>query len=1414
MNTQEKEILYAGIDIGSTTTKTVVVDARNGQIVHSGYRRHSAQQAASVIECLKELLKKFPGAEFFLALTGSGAKTLSDRLGLPYVQEVVANSIAIRKLYKDVNTAIELGGQDAKVLFFRKDTQSGQLEVADMRMNGSCAGGTGAFLDEVAAILRIPVEELNRTAAQGETVYDISGRCGVYAKTDIQPLLNQGVSKENLALSSLHAVAKQTIGGLAQGLDIRGPVLFEGGPMTFNPTLIQVFAQRLNLSEEEILVPEHPETIVAYGAALSLDSLFAQSRTPVDLNGLLKTMDGLHEAIQVENVGTTPLFFESAEEKEEFLRRHALPEQSFCPGRKKVDVQPASGPVRAYLGIDCGSTTTKFVLIDEDENLLDSFYASNAGEPLEVARKALWEMKEKWDASGTPLSILAVGTTGYGELLMERAFSAEYHVVETVAHARAAAKYVPDATFLLDIGGQDMKAIWLDRGVITNIVVNEACSSGCGSFLENFAATLHIPVEQIAESAFASDSPAALGSRCTVFMNSSIVTAQRSGRQPQDIMAGLCRSIIENVFTKVIRVSNLDSLGDKIVVQGGTFRNDAVLRALEQYLGREVVRAPYPGVMGAIGAAILAKENREKQLALGTEPKHTFIGLDAMQDFSYSQAEDSPCPFCGNHCKRTILHFSNGSFWVTNNRCERGEVIGDPKEASVIAAVKEKQKERERTPNLFKLRERLLFQDYPIFTNPADRNTVIGLPRVLAFWDTMPFWSTFFRSLGFTIRLSAPSSRTMYESGLSAVTSDTVCFPAKLVHGHLRNLAKQKVDRIFLPSIASVPSENASDTSQSMCAVVKGYPLVIRNSDDPQERFGIPFDMPMFHWRTQNDRDSQIAKYMAETFQISEADTKAAIHAGDEAMKSFHTALKDAGRKVMEDMKKEGTYAVVLAARSPELEYVQIVSFGCGHDAYLSDEIIRLMREISGKTPLVLKLDESDIQGPLRIRVRSFLETLSLRRERGEKEEVRELPEPYPVKFTTADKEKLVLVPNTSHAFSRIMAAAFAGQGLRTESLELGREEAIRYGKQYVHNDICFPAQMVIGEALAALKSGKYDTKNVAIGMGKYMGDCRLTHYSRLLRKALDDAGFPEVPILTNDDHDAHQLHPGFKMNLLTSMRIAYALPMIDAMESLLRKIRPYELEAGAADKAFEEGLNALCDCLEKSGIRGAKKGFAKAIELLKAVPYDRSEERPKVLIVGEYLLNFHPGANHDIEAYLGKNGLEIIEASMTDVIQKTYFSRGSQVREYKLDSNLMEKGWYAAMDVIFDLAHEATDKIASAHPLYEPPCRLPDLAKGSDPIIYHTFDTGEGILIPGEIIHHAKEGCRAFVILQPFGCLPNHVVGRGVTKRLKSLYPDAQILTLDYDPDISFANIENRLQMLIMNVKQAAEGKNLKRSS
>ncbi|MCC8067179.1 MAG: 2-hydroxyacyl-CoA dehydratase, partial [Clostridiales bacterium] len=393
-------------------------------------------------------------------------------------------------------------------------------------------------------------------------------------------------------------------------------------------------------------------------------------------------------------------------------------------------------------------------------------------------------------------------------------------------------------------------------------------------------------------------------------------------------------------------------------------------------------------------------------------------------------------------------------------------------------------------------------------------------------------------------------------------------------------------------------------------------------------------------------------------------------------------------------------------------------------------------------------------------------------------------------------------VPIHSHAIRRLMAAARGCQHMRTEAMEIGREEAIRLGKQYVHNDICFPAQIVIGEALATLKSGKYDDKDVAIAMAKYIGDCRLTHYTALLRKALDDAGYSHVPILTNDDTDYHNIHPGYRISLLASIKIAFCLPMIDELEELLRKIRPYEKVPGSANQAFEAAMDELIGGLEKRGLNGARHGFKKAIAIMKDIDYDRSRPKPRVLIVGEYLLNFHPGANHDIEDYLEKNGFEIIEARMTDVIQKTYFYQDSQNKEYHLDKPVTEKAWPATVDMVFNLAHNVTDSIAKEHPLYERACRLPELVKASDPIIHHTFDAGEGVLIPGEILHHAQKGCRAFVILQPFGCLPNHVVGRGISKKLKELYPDAQILPLDYDPDVSFANIENRLQMLIMNAK------------
>ena len=1450
------ERLTLGLDVGSTTVKAVLTDRVTGRTLFRRYQRHHAEQRRTLCSLLDAICAKFAGRPMRIAVCGSGGRPLADQMGVCYVQEVVANGAAVRALYPAARTAVELGGQDAKVIFFRQE-EDGTLTTSDMRMNGSCAGGTGAFIDEIAALLRVPSDQFEALAAQGRQVYSISGRCGVFAKTDIQTLLNQGASRADIALSAFHAIAKQTIGGLAQGLEMTPPVIFEGGPLTYNPTLVQVFAQRLGLSQDQIIRPDNADTIVALGAALAMEELYplpVGRAAPITPEEALERLSAAPPAAEQH---TAERYFATDAERQEWQASHTLPELA-APQVKAGDT------LRVYIGVDAGSTTGKLVLLDENEQVVDRFYANNRGDPIEVIRHGLQQLHRKYALQGVTLEVLGLGTTGYGEVMLSKAFGGDYHTVETVAHAAAACHYVPDVTFLLDIGGQDMKAIWIQDGVVTNMLLNEACSSGCGSFLEEFAASLGIPVDGIADAAFRASTPAELGSRCTVFMNSSIITEQKNGRTPDDIMAGLCRSIIKNVFTKVVRIPNTDVLGSRIVVQGGTFKNDAVLRALEQYLGRTVTRAPYPGEMGAIGAALLTKRQAE---ASGFPASH-FIGFEALDAFTYTQSQNEPCPFCQNHCSRTVIRFPGGESFVTGNRCERGEILGDPKDKAVQDKVRQANQSMQRIPNLFAVREKLLFADYDAPILAPDRGVTIGIPRVLSFWETMPFWNAFWRSLGFRIQLSGKSTRPMYEEGLSAVTSDTVCFPAKLVHGHLRDLAKKKVDRIFMPTITTVQPEGTASTSESMCAVVKGYPIVIRNSDDPQRRWGIPFDAPLFHWHRHADRDRQLADYMAAAFGISRELTGRAIAAGDAAQASFSAQLKAAGQAVLHHCHQENRYAVVLASRPyqndelvnhalPELfvslgipvltndslpdvnkvdlsrsrldivnnyharmlasavlaaqdeclEYVQIVSFGCGHDAYLSDEITRMMHEISGKSPLILKLDESDAQGSLRIRVRSFVETAAIRRARGIRHPVHQLPDPYPVKFTRQDKkDRVVLVPNTSHAFCRVMSAAFATQRLRAVPLAVGREEAIRLGKQYVHNDICFPAQIVIGEALAALRSGQYDNSEVAVAMAKYIGDCRLTHYSALLRKALDDAGYADVPILTNDDKDSHNMHPGFKMNLVSSVNLAFSLPMIDVMEELLRKIRPYEKVPGAADRAFEAGMDAIVDGMTRRGIPGLKKGFEQAIRLMKEVEYDRSRPRPTVLIVGEYLLNFHPGANHDIEKYLESNGFEIIEARMTDVIRKTYFYMDSQIKEYRISKPLGEKLWYRTADEVFNAAHALTDSIAKQHPLYHGAARMQDIVRASDPIIHHTFDAGEGVLIPAEILHHAKEGCRNFIILQPFGCLPNHVVGRGVAKRLKEMYPDAQILPLDYDPDVSFANLENRLQMLIMTEKARSQ--------
>ena len=1356
----------------------------------------------------------------------------------------MANAAAVRALYPQVRTAVELGGQDAKVIFFQYDEAAGKLQASDMRMNGSCAGGTGAFIDEIAALLNVPADAFEQLAARGKTVYSISGRCGVFAKTDIQPLLIQGAERADIALSTFHAIAKQTIGGLSQGLELTAPIIFEGGPLTFNPTLVRVFAERLGLAEGDIVRPEHPETIVARGTAIAVDELYPDGDDALTLTEALERLDRAPARVE-SAAGAGRPFFAGDGERDAFLRRHR------AELRTPVDATDRK-VLRGYIGIDSGSTTSKFVFMDEEERVTDTFYANNQGEPLKVVRQGLLALAEKYEKLGIPIQVLGLGTTGYGEQMLSAAFHADYHTVETVAHARGCRRFFPDATFLLDIGGQDMKAIWLKDGVVTNIMLNEACSSGCGSFLENFASTLGLPVDRVAEAAFRSQAPAELGSRCTVFMNSTIINEQRNGKRPDDLMAGLCRSIIENVFTKVVRIANVAELGDRVVVQGGTFRNFAVLRALEEYLGREVTLAPFPGEMGALGAALAVKQEVEAH-GYANGRCSAFIGFDAVRDFTYTRESGVLCPHCANHCSRTILRFPDGGSYVTGNRCDRGAVMAE--EAAPV-------QKAEAVPDLFRLRQQLLFKQYPVTPVREAQRETVGLPRVLEFWDSMPFWSTFFRALGYPVKLSHPSSRKQYESGLQYVASDTICFPAKLVHGHVLDLSKQGADRIFLPYILHMPTENKGEKSPYVCPVIMGYSMVVRNFQSPEDHFPVSFETPVFHWFTEQDRRRQICRYAAEHCGATREQAEEAYRQGAAAISSFRRTLTEAGEAVIAETEKAGGFAVVLAGRPYHtdplinhdlsrmftrrgipvltvdslpgleaadlrksrveitndfharmlsgamvtaekacLEYVQIVSFGCGHDAILSDEIIRLLGEGGGKPPLILKVDESQAAGSLGIRVQSFIETVQLRRSAQTERAACRLPEPYAVKYRKEDKRlRTVLVPNISAPVSTLLTALMDREGIRAVALPVGGVEQIRVGKKYTHNDICFPCQMVVGELIDALRKGNYPEGSVAVGMAKLSCDCRMANYTPILRKALDSAGFANVPILTTDPGDTKGIHPGVSMLGARSVLLAaWAFSMLDILEELVRKIRPYERTPGETDRVFSDCVEDIAGGV-KQGLGRTIAAFRRSIAAFRALRWDRSRRKPRVLVTGELLVTFHPGTNFHVEEYLERNGMEVILPRITYQFRKDFQAAISEIRDF--GAHLAPYPF--ALDGAVEFIQRFLERIACAHPLYRPAARPQELHSGVGDIIPKTLTCGEGWLMAGEIAHYAAEGVRSFIILQPFGCLPNHVCGRGVTKRLKEAFPGVQILPLDLDPDTSYANVENRLQMLIMN--QTAE--------
>lgn len=974
-----------GIDIGSTTVKTVLLDDRRN-ILYKSYERHFSQPKELLSERLRELQSVVGGRALRVAVTGSAGMGLAEQYGLDFVQEVFATTALVQSIYPQVKTVIELGGEDAKLIFL-----DGTIEE---RMNSTCAGGTGAFIDQMASLLDVTTQQLDELSLQADSVYPIASRCGVFAKTDIQPLINQGAKKENIAASIYRAVVDQTITGLAQGRRIVGSVLFLGGPLTFLKGLQAAFCN--TLKDITPVFPQYGEYFVASAAA------YYAGRGSDRGYRLGELLDMLQQKNSAQGYIALPPLFTGEEQYEEFVRRHG---RAFV---ERVDDPGYSG--RAYLGIDAGSTTTKTVLIDDAGRLLYSSYRSNKGNPLEIVTAQLAELYER-----CPLvKIDASAVTGYGEELVKHALNLDIGMVETLAHYTAARYFCPDVDFIIDIGGQDMKCFGIADGMVDRVTINEACSSGCGSFIETFASSLGYTPVEFAQLAIKSEQPVDLGSRCTVFMNSSVKEAQKNGAKVEDIAAGLAISVVTNAICKVLRVSDASGLGKSIVVQGGTFLNDAVLRAFELQVGAQVTRPEIAGIMGAFGAALTARAN---SLSVGGATVGGTVSREELAAFTHKSTL-TRCGLCQNRCSLTINEFRGGRRFISGNRCER------PTGKSGTVGL----------PNLYEFKQGY----FERFAEHNGTGPTIGLPLVLNFYDTLPFWFTLLAALGFSVKTSLPSTRDTYRKGQHTIPSDTVCYGAKLVHGHVLELAKQGADAIFYPRMSYNYDEGNTDNNYH-CPVVAYYPEVIANSVG--DMGGCKLINPYIALNDSRLMQKQLMDALRDIApQIKPAALREAHKKAEQAQRDYREAVLGEGARALDYAREHGLKTIVLAGRpyhvDPEInhgidrliaqlgfvvisedalpqhnvvhdmavlnqwsyharmynaagtvcgmvstELVQLVSFGCGLDAVTTDEIKDILQE-GGKLYTAIKIDEINNLGAVRIRLRSLLGAME---ERGVK---------------------------------------------------------------------------------------------------------------------------------------------------------------------------------------------------------------------------------------------------------------------------------------------------------------------------------------------------------------------------------------------------------------------------------------------
>lgn len=1407
----EPKSLRGGIDVGSTTVKVVIMDENNDS-VYQTYQRHFSDVKKASEKVLREAAEAVGlDTPISFTITGSGGMGLADVLNLKFIQEVIACTKTVEVICPQTDVAIELGGEDAKITFFGASLEQ--------KMNGSCAGGTGAFIDQMASLLKTDANGLNELAKGYTHIYPIASRCGVFAKTDIQPLINDGARQEDLAASIFQAVVNQTIAGLASGHKIQGNVAFLGGPLYFMSELRQRFIETLHLKEENVVFPENPQLFVAKGAAF-----YAGEEEPTTIAKLLDSLAHIGSALQPTK-SLDPLF-NNEEELKEFRDRHA---------KAKVDFRPLETYCgNAYLGIDAGSTTTKIVLMSEDKKILYTWYGNNDGDPLQKTIDILTEMYKHIPENVT---IAKACTTGYGEHLIKSALKADLGEVETVAHYKAAHYFQPNVDFILDIGGQDMKAMHVKKGALSTIQLNEACSSGCGSFIETFAQSLQYDVKDFAKAALLAENPADLGSRCTVFMQSRVKQAQKEGASVGDISAGLSMSVIKNALFKVIKAHSAEDLGQHIVCQGGTFYNEAVLRSFEKLSGQNVIRPNIAGLMGAYGAALIAEEHSKAGDVSTIMTTEEMAGLTCDKTFEH-------CGRCENNCLLTITHFNDGRSFITGNRCEKGLRIKlAPKDQRV---------------NLVKEKYHKLFSYRPLRKKLATRGT-IGIPRVLNMYENYPLWATFFKELGIRAEISTRSSEEMYESGIETIPSDTACYPAKMVHGHIQWLIDKGFKTIFYPCVVYERQESKAANNHFNCPIVQSYPDVIRMNVDEIRNGQVDYRNPFL-----NLADfSSTAKNLYETFKdfgVTQKEVEDALNAGFKEMDNFKRWIQNRGEDTLMMMRQNGQHGVVLAGRPyhldpqinrgisqiicaegfnvltedsishmgnveglrivnqwtyhsrlfaaarvaakiPELEFVQLNSFGCGIDAITTDQVEEILSRYN-RLYTVLKIDEGTNIGAIRIRIRSLKAAVLERDERHiVPEKLYDLERPK--QFTKDMRKKhTLLMPMLSPIHqSNLVDVALRASGYNVVNLPVERRHSVDEGIKYVNNDACYPAIITIGQMIEALKSGKYDLDNVSVMMTQTGGGCRATNYIPLIRKALKDAGFPQVPVISMSlNAKGTEKSPGFKLTLPLVKRVALAFLYGDLFERVVYRTRPYETEEGAVDALHKEWLNKIQSNVKNGSFHEFKRNVSKIVEDFDNIPLT-DEKKPRVAIVGEILVKYSPIANNNIVRVLESEGAEVV---CPDIVGFMNYSLYNLVYKHDHLGGSKKSKVLAELAIkMIRLCEKPMNEALNNSERFDGIEAIEQIADGAQDILSLGNQTGEGWFLTGEMVESLQNGVNNIVCMQPFGCLPNHVVGKGVVKELRSKYPMANIALVDYDPSLSFVNQLNRIRLMLATAKK-----------